>query len=169
MSGALATRLLTRTEAHKRIASILYPKVPLDTARRRVAERCRRAIKKSEIAAGKFADEAFCRWAMIEWPNLGWQDWMASEANINIVDASLTLPIPKLRVSVTSTPLDRNELEVVYIRAETERHRLSEENTELKNRIADLESRNTELEWRLKNRLKKQSDSGKKGGRGNDI
>lgn len=165
----MARNLLNRSEAHKRIASVLYPDDSADRARRRVSERCRRAIKSGEIQRGDFADEAFCRWALAEWPGLGWQEWMAPEARINEGFSHLVLPALTLRASVIGVPQERNELEEAYMQAETERQRLFEENIDLRAQVADLKSRNNELEFRLKNRLKKQSDSGKKGGRGNTL
>ena len=163
----MATNLLSRSEAHKEIASVLYPDDVLDSARRRVSERCRRAVKKGEIPKGNYADEAFCRWVLAEWPGLGWQGWMTPEVMINVMNAHLVLPALLVSASGFGVPHEKETLESGYIKAESERQRLLEENTELKAHATDLESRNNELALRLKNRLKKQSDSGKKGGRGN--
>lgn len=154
--------LILRKTALNLIAEVAYPTESIVNARKRVRERARRAVLSGKISDTSFAGLEFSRWARDVF-GLPYQDWMPPEVMASEMHSAEKIGIGDC-VDATVIPGNREKLEVEYVKALEENNRLSSVNEE--NKLLREEKRR--LEERLNNRLKKCSDSGKQGGRGNE-
>jgi len=165
--GAMSEQVtINRTQAYKEIAKLVYPDDPVATGSERVRLRAYRAQQAGKIVPSPMADASFCNWVRETWPKLPKQNWMprrrhrGSGSATLIFDASATAHV---------TPQDPEEL-VRRLRETTEQLEAADRECKATTQALQDERKAREAaEYRLKNRLKKQSDFGKKGGRGNTF
>ena len=158
---------ISRTQAYKEIARLVYPDEPVDIVSQRVRQRAYRAQQAGKFTASPLADASFCNWARDTWPCLPRQSWMPLRTFD--LTASDVYGIGERPPSATVTPSDPEEVKrrLLEFAEQLEAARL-ERDEAIKALEAEREAREA-AEYRLKHRLKKQSDSGKKGGRGNTL
>ncbi len=155
---------ITRSEAYKEIARIVYPEDPLEKAAERIRQRAYRAGKAGKIIDSPLVDQSFSNWVRETWPNRDdLPSWLRPRAHdLSARDGfgvgehldGVLLPPGREALEARYGECCRSLDAALAARAKAEQALQ-----------AEREARQR-AEYRLKNRLQKQSDAGKDGGRG---
>ncbi|MEA3277556.1 MAG: hypothetical protein U9Q81_20190 [Pseudomonadota bacterium] len=169
----MSEKLITRSQAYKEIAKVLFPddqadKESRDKTRRSVKARAKRAEKAGKITRSDFANESFCRWVRDVWPTLGFHEWMPESVHHIQLFAKEKMDF-RDEAGAIGIPGDRTKLEEQYVKSEREREALAAECDEQGREIKSLQQVISEFRAKDENDRRRQSEVGKRGGRGKKL
>ena len=153
------------------LAAEIYPEDEPRAAKKRVRARIRYGSEKKEITISHrnnkeyLEADKFFLWAITKWPELIDVEGIPKEAVSGI--GTMTLSPLGCESFGVNIPNAINELRESYIKAETERHRLLLENDKLNCAVAELEEELQQRREKAARISQQNSESGRKGGRGN--
>jgi hypothetical protein len=159
-------RSITRRQAVEFIAPVVYPKLVLAGAKKRVRERIRYATKKGLVDRSDPVDaQRFFTWATGTWPELRKVEGLPYQSREILMSGTARMKISGL-AHLSTAPSDPNEVRELYWKEEQRRMQLEEENRGLADRLAQCERECAE--WRRKDRERRETGraTGKLGGRG---
>lgn len=163
---------INKEQAISWIAGVVYPDDRSSAAKKRVRERLRYAEQNNELkttyreGVAIIEKNSFVQWARQKWPEVRSAQGLPNlvievhcESRLKISDTVAPIVLPS----------DYDELRDAYLQSQQAVHKLNQENSRLRSELSDCQQEVTK--WRSKDDQTRQrnSDAGKKGGRGNTI